>query len=93
MSRFLHKAEMATVSATPAIGGKASAMSRLEVKKKNHAAKAQQRNVRSFQPAPLGPVSARARAIGGIATLQQFRQLGDIHRNPSRLIFGEQRCS
>src|SRR5215470_6452312 len=40
-----------------------SAMSRFEGKIKNHAAKAQQRNVRSFQPpAPPGPVSARARA-------------------------------
>ena len=41
-----------------------SAMSRLEAKKKNHAAKVQQRNVSSFQPAPPGPVLARARAIG-----------------------------
>jgi hypothetical protein len=24
--------------------------------------------------------------------LQQLRQLGDIRRDPSRLIFGEQRC-
>jgi hypothetical protein len=40
------------------------AMSRLEPKKKDHQAKAQQRNVRSFQPAPPGPGSARARAIG-----------------------------
>jgi hypothetical protein len=39
-------------------------MSRLEPKKKNHAAKVQQRNVSSFQPAPPGPVLARARAIG-----------------------------
>src|SRR6202040_1253944 len=89
------------------------AMSRLEAKKKAHAAKAQQRNGRSFQPAPPGPVLARARAIGArrmaknpktrraslstgsitnrsggkikapplhlhIATLQQFRQLGDV---------------
>ena len=42
-----------------------SGISRLvEAKKKNPAAKAQQRNVRSFQPAPPGPISARARAIG-----------------------------
>jgi DNA-binding IclR family transcriptional regulator len=41
-----------------------SAMSKLEAKKKDHAAKVQQRNVRSFQPAPPGPVSARASAIG-----------------------------
>jgi hypothetical protein len=34
-----------------------SAMSRLEGKIKDHAAKAQQRNVRSFQSAPPGPVS------------------------------------
>jgi hypothetical protein len=40
------------------------AVSRLEVKQMDHAAKAQQRNVRSFQPAPPGPVLARARAIG-----------------------------
>jgi hypothetical protein len=39
-------------------------MSRLEVKKKNPPAKVQQRNVRSFQPAPPGPVLARASAIG-----------------------------
>jgi hypothetical protein len=100
-------------------------MSRLEEKKKNPPAKAQQRNVRSFQPAPPGPVSARARAIGArrmakdpktrraapsrlsiceplrrkikvdpprlhIATLQQFRQLDNVHSNPSRLIFAEQ---
>jgi hypothetical protein len=39
-------------------------MSKFEVKNKDHAAKAQQRNVRSFQPAPPGPVLARARAIG-----------------------------
>jgi hypothetical protein len=39
-------------------------MSKLEAKKKDHAAKVQQRNVRSFQPAPPGPVLARARAIG-----------------------------
>jgi hypothetical protein len=39
-------------------------MSRLEAKKKDHAAKVQQRNVRSFQPAPPGPVLARASAIG-----------------------------
>ena len=41
-----------------------SGMSEPEAKKNHHAAKAQQRNVRSFQPAPPGPVSARARAIG-----------------------------
>jgi hypothetical protein len=41
-----------------------SAMSRLEAKKKDHAAKVQQRNVRSSQPAPPGPVLARASAIG-----------------------------
>src|SRR5260370_38714973 len=41
-----------------------SAMSILEAKKRDHAAKVQQRNVRSFQPAPPGPVSARASAIG-----------------------------
>jgi hypothetical protein len=99
-----------------------SGISRLvEAKKKNPAAKAQQRNVRSFQPAPPGPISARARAIGArrmakdpkirrlslsreticeplrrkikvdppqlhIATLQQFRQLDNVHRDPSRLI-------
>jgi hypothetical protein len=38
-------------------------MSRFEEKIKNHAAKAQQRNVRSFQPAPPGPVS-RTRVNG-----------------------------
>jgi hypothetical protein len=41
-----------------------NAMRRLEAKIKDHAARAQQTNVRSFQPAPPGPVSARARAIG-----------------------------
>lgn len=41
-----------------------SAMSRFEGKIKNHAAEAQQRKVRSFQPVPPGPFSARARAIG-----------------------------
>jgi hypothetical protein len=40
-----------------------TAMSRFEGKIKNHAAKAQQRNVRSFQPAPPGPVS-RTRVNG-----------------------------
>jgi hypothetical protein len=39
-------------------------MSRLEAKKKDHPAKVQQRNVRSFQPAPPGSVLARASAIG-----------------------------
>jgi hypothetical protein len=42
-------------------------MSTFEANTKNHAAKAQQRNVRSFQPAPP-PVSARARAIGARTT-------------------------
>jgi hypothetical protein len=100
-------------------------MSRLEAKKKDHPAKVQQRNVRSFQPAPPGPVLARASAIGArrmaknpktrrpslsresiceplrrkikvdppqlhIATLQQFRQLGNIRRDPSRLVAREQ---
>jgi hypothetical protein len=37
-----------------------NAMTRLEVKKKNHAATVQQTNVRSFQPAPPGLVSAIA---------------------------------
>jgi hypothetical protein len=32
MSRFLHKAEMATVSATPAIGGKADIVVKLRTK-------------------------------------------------------------
>src|SRR6516162_156657 len=41
-----------------------NAMSRLEAKIKTHAARAQQTNARSFQPAPPGPGSARARAIG-----------------------------
>jgi hypothetical protein len=104
-----------------------NATTRLEVKKKNHAATVQQTNVRSFQPAPPGLVSAIAiaRASGArrmakdpktrrlalsrdsiceplrrkikvdppqlhIATLQQFRQLGNVHCDPSRLIFGEQ---
>jgi hypothetical protein len=39
-------------------------MSRFEAKKKNHPEKAQQRNVRTFHPVPLGPTSVRARAIG-----------------------------
>jgi hypothetical protein len=41
-----------------------SAISGLEAKTKNHAAKVQQINVRSSQPAPPGPVLARASAIG-----------------------------
>jgi hypothetical protein len=45
-----------------------SATSRFEVNIKNHAAKLQQRKVRSFQPAPRGAVSARARAIGARTT-------------------------
>ena len=45
-----------------------SAMSRLEPKKKNPAAKVQQRNVRSFQPAPPGPVVSIARVNGARRT-------------------------
>ena len=41
-----------------------TAMGRPEAKTKVHAAKAQQTNERSFQAAPPGPVSARAKAIG-----------------------------
>ena len=37
---------------------------RLESKKKNHAAKLQQRNVRAVQPAPPGPGLAKAKANG-----------------------------
>jgi hypothetical protein len=58
-----------------------SAMSRFEGKIKNHAAKAQQRNVRSFQPAPPGPVSRTrvngARTISGVV-------FGNFIRLPSR---------
>jgi hypothetical protein len=41
-----------------------SARRRFEAKIKDHAAKAQQRNVRSLEAAPPGPVSPRAEAIG-----------------------------
>jgi hypothetical protein len=66
-----------------------SAMSRFDVKIKNHAAKAQQRNARSFQPAPPGPGSARARAVGArtIARNPKIRRLslsmGSIREPPS----------
>jgi hypothetical protein len=54
-----------------------TAMGRPEAKTKDHAAKAQQTKVRIFQPAPPGPISARARAIGArrMATATKIRRL------------------
>jgi hypothetical protein len=38
----------------------------------------------------LAPVLAGPRDFGSALAQQQLRQLGDIHRNPSRLVFREQ---
>ena len=57
------------------------AISRFEEKIKNHAAKAQQRNVMSAQTAPPpGHVSARARAIGARTTARnpKIRRMSDV---------------
>lgn len=62
--RWKKRTRMAIVATAHAMTHARSAMSKLEVKKKDPQAKAQQRNVRSFQPAPPGSVLARASAIG-----------------------------
>ena len=63
-----------------------SARRRFEAKIKDHAAKVQQRNVRSFEAAPPGPVSARAKAIGARTMARKTIAKYLTHRRTAALV-------